>query len=662
MKKILAVYEISYCPLYSAIPNTETQHQQQEALWTTAKWFAINNHQTSIELCLISEPTSFTVRPFVLLYAPNTPTTDTQENELLNSFERILPDDYGWKRFYNIKNNQEFDDRQTFLKKVFENFDSYQWYSTSLKRRFEVFDISPKLLQSDTFWGTRPNTTISTDNTPTENETTPSTEFPLPTEPFYTNESQKQFPDTNPYAVKAQLLFSPISLPFHPAIQDTFCQRSFFQELLYSAPAIISTRLSPSRLDELFDRIHSLASFARRILEPYHWLINPDNTIPYSEVERFYSGFIGTQHNLSKFSIKVTTSDFSKTQSLALALITPLGGSRAFELSSPVCGFSTRIPIEEQAEQTRQYFQNLRINTSDEIFSQWEEGLVLLTPNIINQREADILLRLPIGDEQGLPGMEVRQPPPFATSTKNLSKENTNQTGYIQLGQIKTSKVNDKNNPNALYHSIKLKDLCKHALIVGSTGSGKTTTVQYLLKQIAQAKIPFLVIEPSMKAEYFEKLKDHIPHLKRVKVDDLCFDPMWIPKGKDKKDKDKDITAVQHISYLKSCFQAAFPINEYGIAHLETCLIKYYKYVQDKYLFLNQPENITYLARVNTGKKDEKNNHIKEFKIVNSKVENALPIPSFDNFTSCVQPILTESFPKGYREKDPNNWIDTLQR
>lgn len=103
-------------------------------------------------------------------------------------------------------------------------------------------------------------------------------------------------------------------------------------------------------------------------------------------------------------------------------------------------------------------------------------------------------------------------------------------------------------------------DLTKHAFFVGSTGSGKTVTTLFLVRELARLKVPFLIIEP-VKTEYFQQVRD-IPEvsLRRVRLegtadeeeveDFLAFDPMRLQAG---------VSVARHASYLKSCFEAAFP-------------------------------------------------------------------------------------------------------
>jgi len=92
----------------------------------------------------------------------------------------------------------------------------------------------------------------------------------------------------------------------------------------------------------------------------------------------------------------------------------------------------------------------------------------------------------------------------------------------------------------------------KHALIVGTPGSGKTTFSFNILLQFIKRGIPFLAIEPT-KAEY-RAMIDAIPDIQiftpgNNSVSPFIINPFIPPKG---------ITVEQYIPSLASAFKAAF--------------------------------------------------------------------------------------------------------
>ncbi len=91
-----------------------------------------------------------------------------------------------------------------------------------------------------------------------------------------------------------------------------------------------------------------------------------------------------------------------------------------------------------------------------------------------------------------------------------------------------------------------------HILIVGNSGSGKSTTVRYLLNN---SDVPFLVIDPTY--EYRSYRGNH--HFNKLKVFSIgkdfapiYFNPLYIQEG---------IGLDQHISNLMTLFEATLMIT-----------------------------------------------------------------------------------------------------
>lgn len=117
------------------------------------------------------------------------------------------------------------------------------------------------------------------------------------------------------------------------------------------------------------------------------------------------------------------------------------------------------------------------------------------------------------------------------------------------------------------------KSFTKHALVVGTPGSGKTTFSVNLLLQFARKGIPFLAIEPT-KTEY-RAMIDTIPNLQiftpgNNSVSPYIINPFIPPRG---------IRIEQYIPSLASAFKAAFsmpsPLDMIFLKAIRTCYIKY---------------------------------------------------------------------------------------
>lgn len=118
-----------------------------------------------------------------------------------------------------------------------------------------------------------------------------------------------------------------------------------------------------------------------------------------------------------------------------------------------------------------------------------EEHTLDRLPFLADARGAATMFRLPVNVRGGIPGIRVRQRPPDFRPGPRVDKP---PAGTIKLGSLQQGGL----------ACIPIRDLTKHVLITGFTGSGKTVTVLNILHQLwVDHQIPFLVIE-SAKKEY----------------------------------------------------------------------------------------------------------------------------------------------------------------
>ena len=124
----------------------------------------------------------------------------------------------------------------------------------------------------------------------------------------------------------------------------------------------------------------------------------------------------------------------------------------------------------------------------------------------------------------------------------------------IELGHIQ------HNEADAAPYQIRLSDLTRHAVVLGVTGSGKTTTIMNLLGHLADAAVPFLIIEPA-KTEY-RALRPRLAKQADVRIYTLgneTIAPFRLnPFEFETDDTPGNASLVNHIDFLKAVFNAAF--------------------------------------------------------------------------------------------------------
>ncbi|GCF06794.1 ATP-binding protein [Dictyobacter arantiisoli] len=108
---------------------------------------------------------------------------------------------------------------------------------------------------------------------------------------------------------------------------------------------------------------------------------------------------------------------------------------------------------------------------------------------------------------------------------------------------------------------ISLDALAKHAVVIGVTGSGKTTTVMNLIDRVVQEDRPFLVIEPA-KTEYrslhsaIAPKPLHVYTLGNETIAPFRLNPFEF----EMEDEPGNAPVLTHIDFLKAVFNAAFPL------------------------------------------------------------------------------------------------------
>jgi len=185
--------------------------------------------------------------------------------------------------------------------------------------------------------------------------------------------------------------------------------------------------------------------------------------------------------------------------------------------------------------------------------------------------EAYGAFRLPVPPESGyMPGVLVRNEPFVAPADelelREQARANLNDAQSISKSQSAQKKISlgvvyHRGKATAGEFRINIRDLTRHALIAGSTGSGKSTTIKHVLYQLwAQHQIPFLVLYPLDKPDYRELLG--FPEFKNdltvftlgdARTSPFQFNPFEVPDG---------LLIKTHLSRLMRVFMAAFSLQD----------------------------------------------------------------------------------------------------
>ena len=132
-------------------------------------------------------------------------------------------------------------------------------------------------------------------------------------------------------------------------------------------------------------------------------------------------------------------------------------------------------------------------------------------------------------------------------------------TPETSAGGVPLGEVIDLGGRSAGAMDIPLSTLNRHALVAGSTGSGKSQTIRHLLEGLHTASVPWLVIEPA-KAEY-AAMAGRLGSEDSVAVIRLG-DPDGIPLTLNPLEPEAGFPLQTHLDLVRALFLAAFDANE----------------------------------------------------------------------------------------------------
>jgi Helicase HerA, central domain len=166
---------------------------------------------------------------------------------------------------------------------------------------------------------------------------------------------------------------------------------------------------------------------------------------------------------------------------------------------------------------------------------------------IVDLDEAAAFFRLPVPINQQCAGM------PYDSGTTFKSESRSTRT--LNLGNHYRDR--ETNEPC----EFDLEELKKHMLIVGGSGSGKTTTTFNILTQLwGKHKIPFMVFDPKVTPEY-----RYLKRLPEFQDNLLIFTPGredLVPFRMNPFEVLDGVSVQEHISRLFDCFMGALPLED----------------------------------------------------------------------------------------------------
>ena len=171
--------------------------------------------------------------------------------------------------------------------------------------------------------------------------------------------------------------------------------------------------------------------------------------------------------------------------------------------------------------------------------------------------EASAFFRFPIPLNQPCSGIA------YDTGTSRFSTAKSQPAGNEYVKESKTIDLGTfyRNQPTDEVCEFDIEQLKTHMLIVGGSGSGKTTTTFNILYQLWEKhKIPFIVFDPKITPEY-----RYLKKLKSFKDDLLIFTPgqeLIAPFRMNPFEVIEDIPVQEHISRVFDCFIGALPVED----------------------------------------------------------------------------------------------------
>jgi len=571
--RYLGGYRVVLFPKYSddAVEGDSVTENlfAQAALWNALQLLVVSEHRLSAELRLASDAGRGSISVYVLILCLE---QFDRAEDMLALVLQMLPKEYLWERLDGAELGLVTDPQPPA---------GAEWRVARIQRRLQYTDL-PSVLQPEDAAGGAPAGVKAL--------------FPL--DPLE-DERMRHLPEDPAEFLSDELTqyCLPLLGPMEPFPSD---RRQLFEELQACAPAVISIAIHPFD-DAALEEDRQVATRFRYCLGYIGSALANSGFAHVESLHRVYDRYFLNRGSICISSVRVAALNASRTVAVAHQMCAWIGGMKAFAVFEPTRGFDSiatvlvdphlEVPPHDDAERWLKVTEAVLKRLSKERVAAPEDPryarYLARLPHVYAIDEAADLLRLPFGRQAGLPGLETRMLPPFRPASQRYEPITREAAQYLPapLDRIRIGRINPSSAAAAAatsdeglhWHSIPIADLCKHALIVGSTGSGKTVTTMFLMRELLRLEIPFLVVEP-VKTEYYDALRAiEGQAVQRYRFegtpagvpanDFLVFDPLRLQNG---------VTVARHVSYMKSCFEAAFPMEPWQALFLENALLEYY--------------------------------------------------------------------------------------
>lgn len=349
-----------------------------------------------------------------------------------------------------------------------------------------------------------------------------------------------------------------VAHPFVPNVDFSAMGRFLTALADQPTPCYVSISLRPTRL---FDQeIRNISSMVGRFRD----IINNN--------QGFSEEYIRTRAQIGAYVYQQLTLEREQLATIRISVVSeqePLYGL-AEALGSELMGnadnkYPTQWKLERPSQADfPQTLHNLRYLEHDHWGDTLADPRLQRLRYLVTAQEAYGAFRLPIPPESGyLPGMLVRSEP-FVAPADELEQRQSGlgtPTAHPTARKVSLGQIYHRGRPTAQQFLINVSDLTRHALIAGSTGSGKSTTLRHLLAQLwTEHRVPFLVLYPLDKPDYrelrgFQRLSPDLLFftLGDENTSPFRFNPFEVPDG---------LLLKTHISRLMRVFQAAFSLHD----------------------------------------------------------------------------------------------------